>query len=1449
SFNQQSWNIRNNIPGEPNVDYPVYSAPPISSFSCKGRHYGYYADVESRCQVFRVCAQTDLTGTGFAFLCPNGTLFNQKFFVCDWYKNVDCAASETYYSRNNLFGTKMGLMSENDMMTMVQGMVDYTKQRQFNNQNVNNNGGFPFTNSQFPKQSDNSQSVINQNNGLASSGNGNFPGQQSGANQGRSNSNVQPPQRGSDILSQPIFPSENNRLTTPGRAQGTSSFPAPTAVPDATRYNQNANLNSNNFAGANNENNNQQPTLFVSSLGEISSDQNLRLNPFTTAIVSTRTYNALSSNVDPVSTSAAQVQRLALQGQYNQLNGNTQSNVQYNTGNGLNNPVSLQQEINHLSESGSNEPNLSQQSSPSSTPNKFEANTGPNPASNSQSDQTLTAVYSGSGDLLSHTISQYSKPTNVQGPAQNFGNGRDPSLSALVNSLGETIYTPIFSGEGNLLSHTIGQKASSENGNDSKPQSKPDAVTTVGKQGIPVSTPQPRLQTPFFESQSRVTIPPFSTSSTGSNVKENTPKTNVVHSGQGNLLSQTISPKGPINQSPQSSQSSNVYSAENKLSSQSVQQKNIQTSPSQGDRKATTSFTSSNRFAGNQNTVPNQGTSTGSGSSHSPITSVPSTPSYGQKPITTLNARTNQATTYNSHVSFGQKLSTNSVPISTTSAPYSPSVPPFRSTTATVYTPTASSYHQHTQTYNDQSHRSRSYTQQENGQSVFSNNQFQVPSKEYLPSSDNTRTARTNELSLGNHGSSQNNFNQRDGRQQFTYPVDQTDSKTLDNTNDLPNLGADADPKKQNLINRDVTHIDKYLYRNQIEQPKNETGEPTVTTSERNPGIKLSAISIRDIFYLNKVLQDGGKSEDITSEDLQLSTEEQDLTGQTSSELTDFKLSPIIVAPISDGASNDIEDNEALRNFDKSANLLFAGLQLSLHEEKELSDSEIKNELNDEIFRSQQDVYETKIRNPKDVYSSGGGLKQSNSIKLIFERAKNRSNNFRVKLKSRTEEENKAKRTFALPPSTAEEKLVTILKPLLRNITVTPNRYVENNTKIGGFINNDLKSSIGEPRQRHSLAPRILFKNVKTIEDIERIATAIDSANTEDDELTSETKLSNRIAFPDSVRSHTNTKIDSKTTSSSIEPVEAMDTEWSYYTKTKLFPQRNQHRPIRDHETAASNQHSYTYSTGQAQQASQQTYSTYNQYNSYPQQHQQQQLQPQQQQQQQQQQHSYHYATIENRPNPSQASFQAPPLQSNYPASIQNNPQSQSSYPSVDNRYIPSAPLPVPSSIPSSLPSIVHPTSQYSTQQVTSFATNQHNIPRTTSNEKVVVNVIPATGWYLNDPNERQSFLDAVSRGLLSEKGFVYVNNVQGSQQQQSNFNAQEPQGRSQIDIDEEAFFHGSSSYESPLNSVGKLPGDSDSVSAFLNSFTSSPVTPSSSSSSSPSSGYRYEHPRRSFDV
>lgn len=372
------------------------------------------------------------------------------------------------------------------MMTMVQGMVDYTKQPQFNNQNVNNNGGFPFTNSQVPKQLGNTQGLINQNNGLASSGNGNLNNQQqpgSVSNQGRSNNNAQIPQRGSDILSQPIFPSENNRLTTPSHTQGATGNAVPNAGSASGRFNQNGNFNLNNAnSGATNtDNNSQQPTVFVSSLGEISTDQNLRFNPFTTALVSTKIFDTLSSNVDPVSTSADQVQKFALHSQFNQLNDNTQPKGQSNDGNnfnagqfqpnnGLNNRVTLQQEINHLSVSALNEPKFSQQSG------AYGSN-GQNSGSNDQSGQTLTAVYSGSGDLLSHTIGQYGKADSSQ------ESGRDPSLSALVNSLGETILTPIFSGEGNLLSQTIGQKGSSKGENDGKPQPKPDVFSTAAKQG------------------------------------------------------------------------------------------------------------------------------------------------------------------------------------------------------------------------------------------------------------------------------------------------------------------------------------------------------------------------------------------------------------------------------------------------------------------------------------------------------------------------------------------------------------------------------------------------------------------------------------------------------------------------------------------------------------------------------------------------------------------------------------------------------------------------------------------------------------------------------------------------------------------------------------------------------------------------------------------------------
>ena len=77
------------IPGVAGEDYPAYSVPPSTSFLCSGLVYGYYADQESDCQSYHICGEGGrLIAT---MLCPNGTLYNQQYFICDWWFNVDCS--------------------------------------------------------------------------------------------------------------------------------------------------------------------------------------------------------------------------------------------------------------------------------------------------------------------------------------------------------------------------------------------------------------------------------------------------------------------------------------------------------------------------------------------------------------------------------------------------------------------------------------------------------------------------------------------------------------------------------------------------------------------------------------------------------------------------------------------------------------------------------------------------------------------------------------------------------------------------------------------------------------------------------------------------------------------------------------------------------------------------------------------------------------------------------------------------------------------------------------------------------------------------------------------------------------------------------------------------------------------------------------------------------------
>lgn len=161
-------------------------------------------------------------------------------------------------------------------------------------------------------------------------------------------------------------------------------------------------------------------------------------------------------------------------------------------------------------------------------------------------------------------------------------------------------------------------------------------------------------------------------------------------------------------------------------------------------------------------------------------------------------------------------------------------------------------------------------------------------------------------------------------------------------------------------------------------------------------------------------------------------------------------------------------------------------------------------------------------------------------------------------------------------------------------------------------------------------------------------------------------------------------------------------------------------------------------------------------------------------------QQAYIYTEIENRPPITEHDAHEipyPPLQTDYPKSIQNHIESRIINRPLLTKY--NSP-----SIPSSLPSIVHQPSNTVTT-ITNFPANflsalnaqqqqqfiAKSLPVITSTysnresgnrrEKVIVKVVKAPSWYLNDASERKSYYNAVAHGLLNDNGFVYVNNIE----------------------------------------------------------------------------------------
>ncbi|CAG0888986.1 unnamed protein product [Cyprideis torosa] len=82
----------------------------LSSFSCEGRNYGYYADVSMDCRLFHIChpmvfpdgvSQT----FQYSFFCGNTTQFDQSKLTCvHTIDAIPCSESENYYYRNDEFG-------------------------------------------------------------------------------------------------------------------------------------------------------------------------------------------------------------------------------------------------------------------------------------------------------------------------------------------------------------------------------------------------------------------------------------------------------------------------------------------------------------------------------------------------------------------------------------------------------------------------------------------------------------------------------------------------------------------------------------------------------------------------------------------------------------------------------------------------------------------------------------------------------------------------------------------------------------------------------------------------------------------------------------------------------------------------------------------------------------------------------------------------------------------------------------------------------------------------------------------------------------------------------------------------------------------------------------------------------------------------------------------------
>jgi hypothetical protein len=152
------------IPG----DYLVTTSRPLSTTVLRlnqspnpTQTNGYYADTLSGCQSFHVCGfSSSVFGSiKYTSLCPNGTIFNQELFTCDWWYRVDCGLAESFYFLNDNIQAFADVSNEQAEKPFLIPFEQQEQQQQQRRPIVRKNGG-SFTGSRSSSSSSSSSSGL-----------------------------------------------------------------------------------------------------------------------------------------------------------------------------------------------------------------------------------------------------------------------------------------------------------------------------------------------------------------------------------------------------------------------------------------------------------------------------------------------------------------------------------------------------------------------------------------------------------------------------------------------------------------------------------------------------------------------------------------------------------------------------------------------------------------------------------------------------------------------------------------------------------------------------------------------------------------------------------------------------------------------------------------------------------------------------------------------------------------------------------------------------------------------------------------------------------------------------------------------------------------------------------------------------------------------------------------